>query len=473
MSGLVWLACGLLAGSACSYGRAQEAIPVRVDERVELLSVVFRLIDAPEYSQAPKSVPYVKEVDEYFGPFEGREAIRLARKLRRDRGIGFDAVASFALHLRGGPHLEPKVAFDESNELDRRWSPDSASEFLAALQRFADDTKAFDFFHQHRELYARSAARLARELAKRPYRGWLDSFFGARPGAKFCAIVGMLNGGANYGTKLRYPDGHEEILPILGAGKFDAGGLPVFEDQTAALAAHEFCHSYCNPLIDRFADKLLPAAEKIYPHRAKLLKDQAYPSARLMLYESLVRACTHRFLCTHGTPAEAAAQLRQEVGRGFFWTPELSNLLLGYERSRQQYPTLEAYMPVIVRFFEDLAKSIDDRLNRFPHVVRVTPANGATDVDPAITELRIEFDRPMNRAGHSLVGNKAVMPAMPVQGHFSENGKTFIQPIQLAPGKTYTFSLNHIHYSGFTSTDGVPLDPVSVKFSTTRRPRGG
>jgi len=458
-----WLSVGLTRAD----GPRDDAIPVRVDERVELLSIVFRLAGAREYSQTAKIVPYAKDVDEHFGRFKDHEAIKLAQKLRGERGIGYDAVASFALHIQGNPRLDPKFPFDpKPSELDRRWSPKSASGFLAGLQRFADDSHAFDFFERHKALYAKSTARLAQELAKRPYRRWLDSFFGAKPDAKFCAIVGLLNGGSNYGCKVRYPDGHEEILPVLGVDRFDAAGLPVFDKGTSGLAAHEFCHSYCNPLVDRFADQLLAPAEKVYPHRARLLRDQAYTSARTMLYESFVRACTHRFLCAHGTPAEAAAQLREEVGRGFFWTPQLSDLLLSYERSREKYSTIETFMPAIVKFFEDLGNSIDERLSRFPYVVRLTPQNGATDVDPALTELRIEFDRPMKPASYSIVGNKVRIPTMPIAGHFSDDAKTFVQPIKLQPGRSYTFSLNNIYYSGFASADGLPLDPVAVKFTT-------
>jgi hypothetical protein len=467
---LAGLACSFSVGLARAEGPRDDAIPVRVDERVELLSIVFRLAGAAEYSQTAKTVPYAKEVDEHFGRFKDHEAIKLARTLRGERGIGYDAVASFSLHIQGNPRLEPKFPFDpKPQELERRWSPKSASGFLIALQRFADDTHAFDFFAQHKELYGKATGRLAHELAKRPYRRWLDSFFGAKPNAKFCAIVGLLNGGANYGCKVRSPDGREEILPILGVDRFDAAGFPLFDTETSGLAAHEFCHSYCNPLIDRFADQLLPPAEKIYPHRAGLLKNQAYSNARVMLYESFVRASTHRFLCAHGTPAEAAAQLRQEVARGFFWTPQLSDLLLSYERSRQKYPTIESFMPAMVKFFEDLGNSIDERLSHFPRVVRLTPPNGATDVDPAITELRIEFDRPMKPASYSVVGDKARMPTIPVAGHFSDDAKTFIQPIKLQPGKTYSFSLNSISFSGFTSADGLPLDPVPVRFTTANR----
>src|SRR5262249_46070780 len=152
------------------------------------LSIVFRLVGPGEYGKAPATVPYVREVDEHFAPFKDHEAIRLARQLRRERGISYDAVASFAVHIQGNPRLEPKVPFgDKAGNLERRWSPESATRFLAALQQFADDAKAFEFFGRHHDLYAKSAARLAAEIGKRPYRAWLDGFFGAKPGAKFCA----------------------------------------------------------------------------------------------------------------------------------------------------------------------------------------------------------------------------------------------------------------------------------------------
>jgi hypothetical protein len=456
-----------LAGSASAVDSGDDVIPVRVDERVELLSVLFRLLGAREYSQTPRTVPYAKEADEHFGPFKDHDVVKLARKLRQERGISFDAVASFALHIRGGPRLDSRIPFDQKPlDLDRRWSPESATEFLTTLQRFADDTKAFEFFERHRELYTKSAGRLAQELTRRPYRPWLDRFFGAKPGAKFCAIIGMLNGSANFGCRLRYPDGREEILPVIGASKFDDSGLPTFDAQTAGIIAHEFCHSYCNPLVDRFADKLLPSAEKIFPRRAELLKLQAYTSSRIMLYESLVRACTHRFLSAHGTPGEAAAELQDDIRRGFFWTPELSKLLHDYEDSRQKYGSLEAFMPQVVRFFEDLGGSIDSRLAQFPHVTGLVPKNGATDVDPSLTELRIEFDRPMYPRSWALGDGQ--MPAFPAKGRFSDDARTFIQPVNLEPGKTYTFFLNSIWRHGFRSADGLPLDPVRVTFTTAK-----
>jgi hypothetical protein len=462
------LACRPASVKASDSGGRRE-VPVRVDERVELLSILFRLAGAFEYHLTPGTVPYAREVDAHFAPYKDHAAIQMAKKLREERAIGLSAVAWFAVHITGNPHLKPKLPFDQMVDLDKQWSAQSATDFLAALQRFADDSKAFSFMRAHQELYTKSADRLAKKVAQRPYRAWLDGFFGGKPGAKFSAIVGMLNGGTNYGTKVRYPDGREEILPIIGAAAFDASGLPLFDASTTGVVAHEFCHSYCNPLVDRFAEQLLPSAEKIFPHRKRLLSEQFYTDARIMLYESLVRACTYEFLRAHGTPAEADSELQDQLRRGFYWNPELSSLLREYERSRDTYPTFEAFMPRIVKFFERQAASLDERLARIPHVTQFFPGNGAKDVDPALGELRIKFDRPMNRGNAALFGRKGELPAMPSKGKFKDDDMTFIQPVKLEPGRAYRIFVNSMLQPGFISAAGLPVDPIQFTFTTAKR----
>lgn len=465
---VAWLALAPVASSHAQNAPRPE-IPVRVDERVELMSIVFRLVGAREYHMASDDAPYVQQVDVHFGPFKDHAAIRLAAKLRAERGISYDAVASYAVHLQGGPQLAPKIPFDDPKlQLESRWSPASAGAFLTALQQFADESDAFGFFEAHRDYYDTAAQRLENEIARRPYREWLNGFFGAAAGASFTGIVGLLNGGGNYGVKVVYPDGRLEILPIIGAARFDEAGLPVFSADDAGTLAHEFCHSFCNPLVDKHLDRLLPAANKIYPHRRELLKQQAYSSAETMLYESMVRACTHRFLVAHGTAQEAARSLSGEVSRGFLWTPELSALLAEYERSRDVYPTLDSFMPRIVAFFDDVAESIAHRMAQLPHVVTLSPANGATTVDPATQVLAIKFDRRMSPQGYSIVGGSSA-PRTTGRGRYDDEGLLFTIPIQLEPETTYTFSLNSLGFSGFRSAEGWPLDPLKVTFTTIGR----
>ena len=63
------------------------AIEVRVDPRVELMSIVYRLAGNPEYNMGNAASPYSRAVDEH------------AQLLRQRRVISFDAVMSMAVHL--------------------------------------------------------------------------------------------------------------------------------------------------------------------------------------------------------------------------------------------------------------------------------------------------------------------------------------------------------------------------------------
>jgi hypothetical protein len=65
-------------------------------------------------------------------------------------------------------------------------------------------------------------------------------------------------------------------------------------------------------------------------------------------------------------------------------------LLGDYEARRDKYPTLEAFAPRLISFFKDYArdfaaKQADVAVKR-PKIVSRTPPNGATDVDPGLSE---------------------------------------------------------------------------------------
>ena len=60
----------MLAGNAiaCSSSDKAEGPEIRVDPRIELLSIIFRLAGNPEYSRGEVR-SYVEDVEAHFGPF--------------------------------------------------------------------------------------------------------------------------------------------------------------------------------------------------------------------------------------------------------------------------------------------------------------------------------------------------------------------------------------------------------------------
>jgi hypothetical protein len=393
--------------------------------------------------------------------------VRHARRLRGARGIGFDAVAGFAVHLDGIDELGEAVPFQPLPErLDQRWTSADARAFLRDLRQFADG-----FFSGKKQLYQHAEQAMRATLDAHADLGWFSKFFGTRPGASFRLALGLLNGGCNYGPSVRLQDGSEELWCILGCWQTDEKGLPMFGKTVVATVVHEFCHSYCNPVIDRHLPALGKAGERLYAHVADAMRAQAYANARTLLCESLVRACVVRYVAATQDEKAVAAEVKDQDARSFTWVGALAARLSDYERQRDQFATLEAFHEELARFFAEAAPALEAAMQSKPKVVAMTPENGAGDVDPATTALVVTFDRPMRNQSWAVVGGGEHFPKLGKPGYDAER-KVLTIPCELKPEWRYEFWLNRGQYQSFRSAGGEALAPVKVTFYTRAARQG-
>jgi hypothetical protein len=449
----------------------ERSVTARVDPRIELFSVIFRLAGSPEYNQ--DGIPsYEADTDAHFGPFRGHAAIALARELRQRRGVGYDAVMSIAIHTNDVETLGELVPLDPlPAALDDRWRTDEARAFLTAVRSFAQEARFDEFFAAHEELYALACRRMQELLDGKGRIAWFDEFFGERPTAKFQLALGVLNGGASYGPRVVHSDGREDLHAIIGVWLVE-NDLPVFDLSVLSTVIHEFCHSYCNHLVEAHLDALRPAAEKLWPAVASRMERQAYGSWESMMTESLVRASVTRYVsATRGAEA-GAAEVAAEEGRGFLWTGALGEVLAEYEEQRDEYPTLEAYFPHVVEFFDRYAAEFDVEVATPPVVVNMVPANGAKEVDPGLGAIRVTFDRRMRDGSWAFVGGGPKYPEMAGKPSYDATRTTVTLPVKLEPARDYELWLNRGKFSSFRSESGVELASVHVRFRT-REARDG
>lgn len=102
-----------------------------------------------------------------------------------------------------------------------------------------------------------------------------------------------------------------------------------------------------------------------------------------------------------------------------------------------------------------------------PQVVSTTPANGAQDVAPGSTELRVTFSEPMRDQSWSWAyEDQATFPQMTAQPHYEAGGVTCVLPVQLEPGKSYVIWLNTANLHNFTDEAGNALPPYRWEFHT-------
>ncbi len=325
---------------------------VRVDPRVEIISTVFRLAGHPEYNMC-RLPDYEHDFEEHFGQFGDHPAVTMARRLRAEHGVSFDAPMSLAVHLVDDRSLQLRVPLEPwPATLDRRWQPEDVTDFLDELRSFVDESDFWAFFDAREPLHQGAAVELESVLAGAVDLDWFESFFGEGKRDEFRLVPSLLNGAHNYGP--RFP-GHTvtEIYCILGVPGQHEDGSPAFSRGVIPTIIHEFCHSYANPVADRHAAEFEEPAKRLFARVEMQMRSNAYGAWETMMRESLVRASVIRYLATHEGEAAAKQQMRQDRDRGFLWIEPLSELFAEYEASRDDYPTLDSFAPRIIAFFEE------------------------------------------------------------------------------------------------------------------------
>ena len=327
----------------------------KVDNRIELLSIVFRLAGNFEYNDDVYR-SYVSDIHKHFDKYKDHPLIAFATELRDKNGVGFDAVMFMAVYLSQPPSLDPLLPFS-SKIPEGRWGQENAGKFAALLKQFYADSKCSEFFKEHEGLYKTAGERFMPVYGALDIN-WYSQYYGVKPEGSQNIIIGLGLGGGNYGAKVKYSGGKEDTYAIMGTWSIDSTNIPVYTvDNNLPTIIHEFNHSYVNHLIAKHEKEFENSGTKLFELVKEGMGNQHYTSWQTMMNESLVRASVIRYLLKHDPDGKAAKyQLISDFGRGFFWIKGLVESLGVYEKNRTRYPTLESYLPVLVDFYKKVAK---------------------------------------------------------------------------------------------------------------------
>jgi len=451
----------LLFSMAIVFTFAQKVVQPRVDERTELLSIVFRLAGANEYTY--NNLPsYAKDMDEYFNPFKKHEAILFAQKIREEHGVSYDAVMSLAviLEISDSVCLNPDLSL---KSLDNRWTPEDVKAFTTYLNKFYVDTKFRDFFSNHSSLYKTAENKFSVILDK-VYFSWFEKFYGEKSKGNFNLVLSIPNGPGNYGPKAIFNNGKEDLYAVIGCCLADSTGQPFYRESALPLIIHEYNHSFCNPLMEENYPGMQSKSEDIFNFVKEKMSKQAYGNSKTMNYEILVRACVIKYFQRRKENDEyVKSMIVKEKANGFLWIEQLVDELSIYEKNRDKYPTLKDFMPEIVKLQNTISpeKSGKELEQSYPKIESISIENNSININPNTREIILHFDRPMlignNGSGYGKLG-KDYFPEISKDRKTKWNEETkkeWIIQVDLKPDRSYSLSFNA---GWFKSENGYPLD---------------
>ncbi|MGN8067802.1 DUF4932 domain-containing protein [Mucilaginibacter sp. 22184] len=440
----------------------------KVDQRVELLSIVFRLAGNDEYIN-DNDTGYVKAIHAHFDRFTNHPLIAYARTLRDSDKIGYDAPMSMAVDLQQAPSLSPIIPFGKQLP-DKRWTEATANKFVILLKQFYKDADCDGFFRDQLVRYSIAEKRF--EITFRQFdTAWYPTFYGQAAGESFNVIIGLSNGYANYGPHLN-TSGQRKVYAIMGAFTFDIKGDPIFEpDNYLPTLIHEFNHSFVNELNTQFEKPLSLSGETIFNKQSLKMGRLAYGNWKTMFDEALVRAAVIIYQEQHGADTIKIRHcIQTEQALGFVWMADLVKLLENYEEQRKTNPNLKSFMPKIVGFYSNVAKDIDGYNERYlakcAKVISVSPlSNGDQNVNAATSEITFTFDKPLDGIryffGPGIKGLEHY--PKPLKISFSDDHKSVILKVNLKPNTEYQLNMAG---SRMRTNDGYSVMDFSLTFKT-------
>lgn len=433
--------CGLLFAV---FAFAQSAIPVYFDECVDLVSVIWRLSGSQEYNKC-RIPQYAEKVDEYFSPFKDHPVVQLARQYQLESGIGYDAVASYGLHLyvddAGHVVLDDGFLKGSDPSFDR-WSEQEKEEFLKPLNDFYQKTDFHKWYEQQQEVYEKVKENF-KSVVENVDFDWFDHFFSTQSGSRFDIVLSLLVGPNNYGCSAQLQDSSYVLSPVIGSCELSENDDFFYGQYVLPIIIHEFCHPYCNPLNLQYWSLMSHSAEKVFVFKAEQLKKSAYLSALTMMNETFVRASVIRYLIAHYPQVSVLDLIQDEEGQGFILVQTLCDALKQYEQQRGSYPTMSEFMPVLAKTVNDfdLKEYIKqskkaDKLNA---TYKVSIKNGAKNVPSGLYTVVIKFSKPMVQGIAMNPSSSADFPTF--KEYKWSDDKTLHVTFYLEPDHAYGFTV--------------------------------
>jgi hypothetical protein len=467
------------SGGVTASARNPLTPDIRVDERVELVAIIYRLAGAQEYEGRQVAV-YADAIEAHFGSFRDHPAVLAVKQLRQQRGLSHNTAAEIAVHMTPFPDLRPRRDL-RGSQLEPRWTPqnpEAALDFIEKVRSFAVDTNAAAFFAQQRPLYAIIERRVRSVIEDEADLRWVQDFFGSNAGERFIVAPAMGNGNVFYGVRYYGTAGERESYAVMAIGGTDEDGMPAFSVSNVGTLVHElFGHSYINPIINERYDELRPAGELLLQTFGDQMAPQGYRDGANIIQESLIRAMVARYKRARVGEAAAGSELERQRRRGFAYIDDLYELLGTYEQNRSRYRTFRDFFPAIRDHFSRLperlpaAIAIYDALR--PTVIEAMPAQGSENVDPSTTAITLRFSRRMAQRWGILTDPARPETKVDLTGINLDETRTVLTiGIKLEPNRRYALPLV-TGPTGMGAEDGVLLKPYTINFTTgpARRPK--
>jgi len=263
---------------------AQNAFKVKIDPRMEAVSLFYTLATADTLDIKPTPSTYYAAVKRYFAACQLHPSLNWYRKL--DKWDGFD-VASLGIYLSDYPfrlNRKLETSYVKSAPVDT---------FLLHLNKFYQECKVKDFLIQNKGEYQRIIAHAQDTIVKSKILEDVSNFFGHPQTGEFIIYLDLLNNLGSNAIPNTDPEFKGKRLNRIAFISDSSAHLtdqdPVIFNPYLNVVAHETSHNFVGDFIPSYEQRLY-AIRSLFltTAKGKILNDSEWKNE---LDELIVRVC--------------------------------------------------------------------------------------------------------------------------------------------------------------------------------------
>lgn len=344
------------ANSFRKYEATVNGITFKVDPRIELFNTVAMLFG--HNGMTLSNISYKQETLTYFTLYKKHPVVdSLLNSFKHgwyvDDPIFFMLCLDEQFNLREG--LFP-------DQIKRGGGIERLKKLAFLFRDFAEKSGFYNYFNQiEQPFYEHVIANTQYNFKNFKAINLLENYYGQKQDA-YVMVLDLLGGYGNFGRPINRNG--KTILYAVVETNSSAGNVPIFEPSIATfnLIIHEFSHSFVNPQVDRFSEKL-KQVDSLYLPIQESMESQGYWQWGVTVNEHVVRAAVTRIAAQYYGIAFAYANFyKPEFGKRFIYLNALREKLSFYEKHRDQYPTFKSFVPVLLTAFDGISKDSIQRL---------------------------------------------------------------------------------------------------------------
>jgi len=331
---------------ARSVGKLQ----ISIDPRMEILTTIQLLANYPVVN---RDLPYSRDILNYFESFSSQEAVVMTNSLLQNYGFSYDAPVIFMLYLSELPKLEPKIVYTDYLK-GRSGEGDNLEQYRKAIKQFAETSNFEAFWNSKIPFYNQILDLTIADMGEKDLVKVLEDYFNETQGSYNVVISPSFRGG--YGPKITDADGKDMIFACLGTTNMK-DNIPYFDGMNLLLYVwHEFGHSFVNPAIDKYSDRVESLNKLFEPIKEDMAKI-AYEDWKTCVYEHILRATNIRLYELHLGTQYSRLYLENELKQRFIYIEPLIDKLKKFESQRDKNNvTFSEFCPELLNVLDSLQK---------------------------------------------------------------------------------------------------------------------